>query len=106
MGLFGKNNKNKSAEKNEIDNKELKENLATAALGLLKQGEDYSELSFTKCEFGYLFVIEEHGLEALFKITTDKGEFYFAAQRDSIIRLNFNEELFQTTTDTFLSLHQ
>lgn len=106
MGLFGKNKSNKAAEKNEINNKELKENLANAALGLLTPGEDYGELSFTECRFGYLFVIEGHGLEALFKITTDKGVFYFAAQGNSIIRLDFNEELFKGTTDTFLSLHQ
>lgn len=104
MGLF-KKNKKQNTQRNEINNKELKENLANTALQTLTEGEDYSRLDNTMCEFGYLFVFDGHGIEALYKITTDKATFYFAAQKDSIIRLNFNEELFQTTTDTFLSLH-
>ncbi len=104
MGLFSR--KKKNPEKNEISNKELKENLANAALTTLKPDEDYQDLAYTTCEFGYLFVIEGHGLEALFKIITDKGTFYFAAQGNEILRLQFNEELFKTTTDKFLDLHQ
>lgn len=104
MGLFSR--KKKNPEKNEINNKVLKENLANAALATLKQGEDYQELAYTTCEFGYLFVIEGHGLEALFKIITDKGTFYFAAQEEKLLQLQFNEELFKTTTDKFLDLHQ
>lgn len=104
MGLFSK--KKKKAEKNEINNKALKEQLANAAIGLLVQGEDYVQLAYTTCEFGYVFEFDGHGLEALFKITTDKGVFYFAAQKQSILRLELNEALFQGTTDTFLELHQ
>lgn len=96
----------KTSEKNEIDNKELKEMLADTALSIMAQGEDYEELAGTTVQFGYLFNIEKHGLEALFKIITDKTTAYFAAQGEKLIRLNFNEELFQTTTDTFLDLHQ
>lgn len=102
MGFFSK----KKREKNEISNKKLKETLANTALSMLKQGEDYEQLAYTECEFGYLFVIDGHGLEALFKITTDQGVFYFAAQKSSLSRLMINESLFQSTTDTFLSLHQ
>lgn len=102
MGLFKKKNK----EKNEINNKILKENLANAALQFLIEGEDYEQLANTICEFGYLFDIEGHGLEALYKIKTDKCTAYFAAQGDSVMRLNFNEELFQGTKETFLSLHK
>ena len=93
-------------ETNEINNRELKEKLANTALQLLVQGEDYDQLAYTSCEFGYLFHIEGHGLEALLKLTTDKGVFYFAAQKESFMRLNFNEALFQSTTKQFLSLHQ
>lgn len=93
-------------EKNEIENQELKENLANLALDLLREGEDYRELAYAQCQFGYLFVIEDHGLEALFKITTDKGTAYFAAQKQSLLRLCFTEELFQNAAETFLSLHQ
>lgn len=103
MSIFSKK---KKSEKNQINNKKLKENLANAALGMLKQGEHYEKLDYTTCEFGYLFVIEGHGLEALFKIVTDKSTFYFAAQGNTLQMLNFNEELFEQTTETFLSLNQ
>ena len=53
-----------------------------------------------------MFQIEDHGLVALFKLTTDKGTAYFAAQKTSLMRLNFTEELFRSTTETFLSMHQ
>ena len=104
MGLFGKKKK-QPAERNAIDDRNLKMNLADTALGLLVQGEDYGELANTKCEFGYLFDIENHGIEALFKLTTDKTTAYFAAQGDKLMRLDFNEELFQTTVEGFLELH-
>lgn len=105
MGLFNKKKK-QNGERNEINNKALKERLANAALQMLAEGEDYDQLAYTVCEFGYLFDIDGHGLEALFKIKTDKNTFYFAAQKNSLLKLDLNEELFKGTTDTFLSLHQ
>ncbi len=105
MGLFGKKKK-QPAERNAIDDRNLKMNLADTALGILVQGEDYGELANTKCEFGYLFDIEDHGIEALFKLTTDKTTAYFAAQGDKLMRLNFNEELFKSTTEGFLGMHE
>ncbi len=105
MGLFGKKKK-QPAERNAIDDRNLKMNLADTALGLLVQGEDYGELANTQCEFGYLFDIDGHGIEALFKLTTDKTTAYFAAQGDKLMRLNFNEELFKSTTEGFLEMHK
>ncbi len=105
MGLFGKKKK-QPVERNAIDDRNLKMNLADTALGLLVQGEDYGELANTKCEFGYLFDIDGHGIEALFKLTTDKTTAYFAAQGDKLMRLNFNEELFKSTTEGFLEMHK
>lgn len=104
MGLFSR--KKKKLERNEINNKAMKENLANTALGMLDQGQDYEQLDNLKCEFGYLFVIEGHGLESLFKITTDTCVSYFAAQGDSLSRVALNEEQYKSTTETFLSLHQ
>ena len=40
---------------NEIENKELKEQIGDMALSLLQEGIDYEELAYTKIEFGYLF---------------------------------------------------
>ncbi len=105
MGLFGKKKK-QPAERNAINDRNLKMNLADTALGLLVPGEDYGELANTQCEFGYLFDIEGHGIEALFKLTTDKTTAYFAAQGDKLMRLNFNEELFKSTTEGFLEMHK
>ncbi len=105
MGLFGKKKK-QPAERNAIDDRNLKMTLADTALGLLVPGEDYGELVNTQCEFGYLFDIEGHGIEALFKLTTDKTTAYFAAQGDKLMRLNFNEDLFKSTTEGFLEMHK
>lgn len=111
MGLFDIFKKKEKSElnqnrENQIANRGLKENLANAALGLLVQGVDYEDLAFTEVEFGYLFVIENHGLEALYKITTDKGVFYFAAQEEKLMRVEINEAMFKATTETFLEMHQ
>lgn len=106
MGLFGKKKKQDTPrESNEMNNHELKTNLADTALGLLAPGEDFDDLAGTKVEFGYVFMIEDHGIEALYKITTDKTTAYFAAQGDKLMRLNFNEELFKSTVEGFLELH-
>ena len=62
----------KAKESNEVNNKELKENIANTALSLLEEGSDYVDLEYTTVQFGYLFDIEDHGLEALLKVVTDK----------------------------------
>lgn len=94
-----------SAARNVIGDRDLKTQLADMALGLLVEGEDYGELANTKVEFGYLFYFEDHGIESLFKFETDKTIAYFAAQGDKLMRLNFNEELFRSTTEGFLEMH-
>ena len=99
MGLFDKK-KQHPQERNAINDGELKMQLADTALSLLVQGEDYEELADTKCVFGYLFEIEGHGLEALYKIITDK-----TTAGDKLMRLDFNDELFQTTVDGFMDIH-
>ena len=84
MGFF---KKKQPKEKNEIENKVLKENIANAALAQLCQGEDYESLAYTKVEFGFLFDIEDHGIVALFKIITDKEIFYFILEGSKLLRL-------------------
>lgn len=104
--MFGKK-KNQEAprKRNAINDGELKMQLADTALSMLEKGVDFDELANTQCTFGYLFEIEGHGLEALYKLVTDKTTAYFAAQGDKLMRLDFNDELFQTTADGFLELH-
>ena len=109
MGLFGKKKDKHEAnpsERNMIDNHDLKVNLANTALGLLVQGEDYEELVNTQVTFGYIFEIDGHGLEALYKITTDKTVAYFAAQGDKLMRLTINEDMFDSVVEGFLSAHR
>ncbi len=102
MGLF----KRKPRETNEKDNFALKEALAEEAIEkYLVMGKDYKSLSELRAEFGYVFIIEDHGFEALFKILSPRETFYFAAQGDRIAALDFDEQLFKSTTDAFLSLH-
>ena len=95
----------RAKESNEISNKELKENIADVAIGLLEEGSDYNELAYTKVEFGYLFDIDDHGIEALLKVITDKTTAYFAVQGTSMMRLNFSDELFNTTVEGFMNFH-
>ena len=95
----------KAKESNEINNKELKENIANTALSLLEEGSDYVDLAYTTVQFGYLFDIDDHGLEAILKVITDKLTAYFAVQGTSMMRLNFSDELFETTVAGFLDLH-
>ena len=95
----------KAKESNEINNKELKENIANSALSLLEEGSDYIDLAYTTVQFGYLFDIDDHGLEALLKVITDKTTAYFAVQGTSMMRPNFSDELFETTVAGFLDLH-
>ena len=109
MGLFGKKKEKpeeKPSERNVIDNHDIKVNLANTALGLLAQGEDYEELANTQVTFGYIFEIDGHGLEALYKITTDKTVAYFAAQGDKLMRLTINEDMFDSVVEGFLSAHK
>lgn len=102
MGLFSK----KPRKSNEINNFALKESLAQEAIDrLLVKGRDYQERSELKAEYGYIFLIEEHGFEALFKIMSNVGTFYFAVQGEKIMALDFDEKLFRATSETFLSLH-
>ena len=61
-------NEKKPKEHNEIANKELKEQIADAALEMLEEQIDYQDLINTKVVFGYLFDIEGHGIEALLKV--------------------------------------
>lgn len=106
MNSFDENNDKQSLEINEIENKELKESIIDIAMNYcFIWNKDYEQFNNTMCEFGYLFSIKGHGLEGLFKIITDEKTYYFAVQKNKLIGLDFNEELFYMTRDVFLSLH-
>lgn len=96
----------KPTEHDESDNAELIDMLTDSAAQLLVESGDLADSSSAESQFGYLFDIDGHGLEALFKLTADSGVFYFAAQGESLLRLTINEEMFAETTEQFLKLHQ
>ncbi|MCQ2550560.1 MAG: hypothetical protein MJ134_11060 [Lachnospiraceae bacterium] len=100
MGFF---NKRVPKETNEIENRALKEKIANAAISQLHPGDDYESLAYTKVEFGYLYNIESHGIEALFKVITDKGTFYFAVQGPKMLSLALTEELYKAYVDGFFA---
>lgn len=94
-------------ERNEISNMELRNRLKNMALGLLVQGDDYSDLADrTRCEFGYLYDIRDHGIEALFKLVTGETTAYFLVQGGEPSWVNYDETLFKSTTESFLYMHK
>ena len=92
-------------EHNEINNDSVRYKLIKCALKTLKAGEDYDNIEDISFGFGYLYVVDGRGYEALFKIVTDKKTFYYAAQKNKIMRLSFNEEAFNDTVKKVLDLH-
>ncbi|MFC3158010.1 hypothetical protein SAMN05443633_104352 [Chryseobacterium arachidis] len=86
--------------------KEVKEILANKAVTQLEQGEDFTELAYTKVEFGYIYS-REAGYESLFKVITDQKTVFFAAQKGSLMRLQdaFTEEQFQGTVEQMKLFH-
>lgn len=72
MGLF---KEKPPKEKNEINNKTLKKNIAN---------------------------MHWHSTESLFKVITDKDTFYFAVQGTKLLRLSLSEELFNAYVEGFL----
>ena len=97
--------KSESKGVNKIEDKELKEWIANNAINLLEKDKDYTELTNTKVEFGYLFDFENHGIEALLKVFTDKDTIYFAVQGQKMMRLNLTEEIFNTYVEGFVKIH-
>lgn len=71
-------------ERSRINNADLKVKRLDAAMGLLVESEDHENLARAKAGFGYLFDIDDHGIEALFRIKTDKTMAYFARRAKSL----------------------
>lgn len=104
MGLFKKKQK---TDTNQIANTELKEKLADSALAVLINAQKitHENLAGIKAEFGYLLMIEDHGLEALFKIIQNDDVYYFAVQQDKLMMVNIIESQYEATVAHMLSQH-
>lgn len=107
MGLFSKKEKIIEENVNQINNKELKEQLADNALAFLVNSNELQPQDFAgiKAEFGYVLMIKDHGLEALFRIIKDEKVYYFAVQQKTLKLLEITEEQFQSVTQHMLDLH-
>lgn len=91
---------------NRIHDTALKERIADYAVNSLQKDLDYTELANTIVQFGYLYEFENHGLEALFKVVTDRTSAYFAVQGEKMMRLNLTEAVFDAYVDSFLELNR
>lgn len=86
--------------------KEVKEILANTAIVELEKGEDFTDLAYTKVEFGYIYS-RENSYESLFKVITDRKTVFFAAQKGKLIHLQetFTEEHYQGTVEQMKAFH-
>jgi hypothetical protein len=90
--------------KNKLDDKELKEMIGNSALGLLTQGNDYDSLSGLIVQFSYIFQTPE-GIEAMFKITTDKKVLKFGVNRSKIMLIDLPDETFEEIAAMTIDRH-
>ncbi len=103
MGLFDK----KKQEVNQIGNKELKDKILDNALAFLVNAKEIETKDFEgiQAKFGYLLMLENHGIEALFKIIKAEKVFYFAVQQQTLRLLDISEQQFESVTQHMLDLH-
>lgn len=103
MSIFKKNKQ----EVNQIGNKELKDRILDNALAFLVNAKEFETKDFEgiQAKFGYLLMLENHGIEALFKIIKDEKVFYFAVQQQTLRLLDISEQQFESVTQHMLDLH-
>ena len=84
---------------NQAYNRELKENLANAAIGVLMQNDlmTQEDLKGLGISTGYLFTTDDNQVEGLFKITVAGKNYYFAAQKGKLMLVNINEDMYLQT---------
>lgn len=106
MGLFGKK-ENKIIEKNLINDNKEKETIANFAIDFLTKNSIINDLVGIQCEFGYIYYIDNHGYEALFKIKKNDSVYYFAFQGMGLLYLNsMDENAYQAHVYSFNEMHQ
>ena len=92
---------------NQMYNRELKERLVNAAIGVLVNNnlitqEDFPGLGVG---MGYLFTTEEGELEGLFQISFSGKVYYFAAQKGKLMMVEISEAQYQQTIEYMKSYH-
>ena len=101
FNLFKKANNRKII--NEIHNEEITHTLVELGMGLLIKDKDFENIEEMRCTFGYCIKGVDGKIESLFKIETDKITAYYQYVHDKIMRLNIDEDMFNTATDIFYS---
>ena len=86
-------------EVNQIFNRNLKNQIGNAAIGILLENEliKEDELYSVGLNVGYMFTTEEDELEALFSITCSEKVFFFAVQHDRLMLINIDQAMFDQT---------
>ena len=90
--------------KNVLDNKELKEMIGNSALTLLTQGNDYDSLVGLIVQFSYIFQTPD-GIEAMFKITTDKKVLKFGVNKSKVMLIDLPDEAFEEIAAMTIKMH-
>lgn len=84
---------------NQVYNRELKENLVNAAIGVLMDNKQITNEDFpsVSISMGYLFTTEDQQVEGLFQIGFSGKTYYFAAQKGKLMMVSIDESMFQQT---------
>lgn len=96
-------------EKNQMANASIKEKIASLAIKTLETNQIVTkeDLEEIRVNFGYIFTKEDGALEALlYVLTKSQNKYYFAVQKEKLLLLNMNEELFKETVDNMKNLYE
>ena len=94
---------------NQIRNTNLQQKIGTLAVRMLLDNNiiTQEELKNIKVNFGYLFTKEDGMIEALlYLMTENQNKYFFAVQKEKVLRININEELFKQTVMNMKKLHE
>ena len=94
-------------EKNQVYNRELKEALVNAAIGVLMDNELITKEDFVGLGIGmgYLFSTEEDQIEGLFQVSFSGKTYFFAAQKGKLMMVNISQEQYEQTVEYMKSYH-
>ena len=93
-------------EENLINNNQETEKFANQALNILMTNNFITDYNNISCEYGYLYKIEGHGYEGLFKIKKETNTFYFAVQGEELKMVKLDEQHFEAYKQSFLEMHK
>lgn len=94
---------------NQIHNANLKERISSLAVKLLLDNKIITEeeRAHIKATYGYVFTKADGMVEALLYLTTEnQNKYYFAVQKEKLLRININEDLFNQTVMNMRNLHE